>query len=212
MSEQQQNDKTHKPVWKNRIVTPIGRLAFGHISAPDTIGQYATGKYGATILIPKSADISALRDAVLELAKVAHGIAGSPEDALRRVTHPFRDGDLKVGQDGFAGCLYLRAKSKSPPVCKGPDRLDCSPERFYNGCRIRLSLDAMSYVSTERVRNTRGEVETVKMPGVTFLLGAAQFVGDGERLRGGGGGSTGAEFGAVEDAGAAGDSADSLFR
>lgn len=178
--------KEFKPVFVNNVKTPIGRIVFPHVAKKDESGQFATGKYKTTLLIPKDADMTALKTAVLEAARETWGA----EIKLKDIQHPFRDGDAKDSEKypDFAGHISITAKSKNKPVCVGPARkpLDDVESDIYSGCYGRLAVTAMSYLTTVNVKQSDGSIVPEKIRGVTFLLEAVQKTKDGDRIGGAG--------------------------
>jgi hypothetical protein len=161
----QTNDK---PVFVNSIVTPIGTLSFPHLNKPDEGRRYSDGKYKATLLLPKKGvDLGPLKNAVLMCAKKKWPKVTKLDDII----HPFRDGDLK-DVDGYKGCVYIACKSKRRPALVGKMKEEVDGDHFYGGCKARFIVSAMTYMQAGK-------------PGVTLLLDAVQFAGEGERLGGG---------------------------
>lgn len=176
-----------KPVFINDVLTPRGRVAFPHLTAPDSKGRFADDKYKVTLCIPKTTDITALKKAVLECAREKWPKANFK---LTDLMHPFRDGDAKnkkqtqMGKtplDGYDGALTITCKTRKEPNIVGlKAKGDTSfpkleGSEIYAGCDARLILTAMSY-------------ELSGKPGVTFLLETVQKLGDNDRFGGGGGG------------------------
>lgn len=175
-----------KPVFKNDIVTPVGRLSFPHLDKPDEGKKFSDGKYKVTLLMPKQGtDFSTLRAAALATAQEAFG---AQVKTLNDFQHPFRDGDQKAeGKelDGYKGCLYITCKSKQRPMVVDRAKNPIDPKDCYGGCKARLVVTACSYQSTENVRQPDGKVVKQIVRGVTFLLDVVQKVGDDKPLGGG---------------------------
>ena len=164
-----------KPQFVNNLVTPKGRISFPHLSKPDENGRYSDGKYKATLIIPKDANLSALKAGVLKVAQETWG----PNIKLKELAHPFRDGDEKADKmDAYAGSLFITCKTKSRPTVVGPDRKGIDPDEVYGGCDARFVVTAMSYETYDK--RTK---KTVK--GVTFLLDIVQKIADNDRFGGG---------------------------
>jgi hypothetical protein len=201
-----------KPVYINDIVTPIGRLSFPHLAEPDRKGPgkspYADDKYKATLLMAKQGtDFSGLRAAALRCAQEAWGASIK---SLNDFQSPFRDGDTKFDAEGnpragHAGMLYITCKSKARPITIGRNKEGLDPAELYGGCQARFVVTAMSYVTTENVRQPNGTLKTESVRGVTFLLNVVQKMGEGEAFggSGGGGGNARAVAALPDDGGAA---------
>ena len=174
------------------LATPEGVLNFPHIYAPETEGQYASGKYVTTLLIPKTADLTKLKAACLEAAQ-----GQWPElkiTTLGQVKLPFRDGDEKAEQRGFAGCVYIKCKSGYQPSVLGVGKGDKGEFLPYpnakGGDTARLSVTAGAWKQnlekeTYDALKTAGKTvvdglddkgkKTYWRPAVTFYLNAVQI-------------------------------------
>ena len=180
-----------KPIFLNDIVTPIGRVSFPHLVDPDRKAPnkpYADDKFKASLLMPKdSTDFSTLRAKALECAQEAFGPGIK---TLNDFAHPFRVGDQRLNKDGevmpgYAGCLYITCKSKDRPLIIDRAKKNLDPKEVYGGCFARFIVTAMSYTSTENVRQPDGSTKRETVRGVTFLLDVVQKTGDGESFGGG---------------------------
>jgi len=175
-----------KDVYGEKVTSPKGRVSFPHVYEKNTSGKYPSDKYELTLLFPKNTDMSLLEQALMKVAKEAHG---SKIKSLADLVHnPIRDGDEKDNLGGYAGHWYIKAKSSLKPGIIGPDKQPLhDPEQFYPGCWARMSLVPGSY-------------EQGGKPGVTFYLQNIQWLGHGERF-GGGGGNPQNDFDEVEELG-----------
>lgn len=159
----------HKPVFVNDIVTPKGRLSFPHLEKPDSTGRYADGKYKVTLLIPKTANLSGLKEAVAKCAA-----EGWPRQKLKLkdIMHPFRAGDEKAESNpAYKDTIFITCKTKNRPTIVDSQRRGIEAAEAYAGCDARLVVTAMSY-------------EQKGKPGVTFLLDIVQKLGDNTRFGG----------------------------
>lgn len=163
--------KKHETVFGEKITTPKGRLSYPYLLEKNSGGQYPSDKYEATLLIPKSADMSKLKAAVLAVAKQAFGKVMVESDFS---DWPIRDGDQK-DDETFKGHWCIRAKSKNKPGIVGPDVQPLADVEgsIYGGAHARLSLKPFSYMQGGK-------------PGVTFGLQNVQWLGHGEKFGGGG--------------------------
>lgn len=149
-----------------KVTTPEFRLAFPSINKPD---EKNDGKYVITMLFDKSADLSALKSAAKSAAVEKWG-----DKVPKDLRSPFLDGDEK-DLDGFAGCTYVRAKTKIKPVVVDRNRNEIlEPNDVYAGCYCRASVVAFAY----------GGKGTSFEPGVAFSLQALQKLKDGEPFGG----------------------------
>lgn len=156
------------------VKTPKFRVSYPNVFTPSSFpGQEP--KYGVTMLFPKAADLSALK----QLAKEA--IEAKWPDAATRAKivqnpnfkNPFRDGDLeKPDTDGYKGCIFVRATSKMKPglVDRNVQPI-MSEEEFYAGCYAMAAVTAYAY-------STAGNT------GVAFGLQHLQFLEHGEPFSG----------------------------
>lgn len=185
-----------KPTFINNIITPMGRIIYPHLDKPSSASEGAEPRFGVTLLIPKDADVSAMKKALLECAVGAFGaevtIVKDGKKVVRPRTladfkHPFKDGDEKADAleaeekngDHYRGAVFIGPKSKRRPRIVDGKKQDLAPEEVYGGCYGRLVLSAMSYLTVEG-----------KKPAVTFLLEIVQKVKDGDPVGGGGTRST----------------------
>ena len=182
-----------KGVTGDKIVTPRARLSFAHIFRPDTQGQYADGKYKCDLLFNETDDteyqygelkekvkqgVTRLKRSALKTAREAFG----KELKLSDITHPFRAGDEKDGQEAYEGMSFITARSKYKPDIADEKLNRIADEAdLKSGDYVRVSLVPFTYVQG-------------KKRGVSFRLGNIQRLAVGEALGGGSGGSAEADF------------------
>jgi hypothetical protein len=135
-------------------------------------------KFQSTLIFPKSADLTALKAAIVQARDEKWG-AKVPAN----LRFPLRDGAERVKDDGsyWAGygpdMFFMNANSERKPQLVDNLNVELTDEAliektFYGGCYVRALLRAYTYdVSGNR--------------GVTFGLNAVQFIGHGEPLGGG---------------------------
>lgn len=122
-----------------KLITPVARLSFPHVFRRQE-GDMGAGKYAATLLFPKDTDLSALKAAAAACIKVKWG-----DKKPSNLRSPFRDGDEKE-LDGYAGCIYIRATSKTKPgVVDANVQPILDEEELYPGCYVRASLSVYAY-------------------------------------------------------------------
>lgn len=168
----------------NVVTCPV-RLAFANIFKPGKPPRGATeGKYGATLLFPKGADISALGEAaklaLLEKfgsAKLAPtavpGWFTARTGAGAPLHVPFHDGADKPQYPGFEpGSVYITALSKQQPnVINARKEAITDPALVYSGMWALVTLRAFSFEMPEK-------------KGVSFGLQNLMKIADGEKFGG----------------------------
>jgi hypothetical protein len=168
------------------VITPAGIASYAFVWKPQpsmTPGQ--DPKYAITLIVPKKADLSALKAAVKVAAQKKFGDAWEKMARANKLHLPFRDGDEEREDDPlYKGKIFFSAKSKDAPQIVDADLNRITDEfEFYSGCKARISVFAFGY-------DTNGN------KGVAFGLNNVQKLGDGERLSGRRAAED--EFGAVE--------------
>jgi hypothetical protein len=156
------------------VITPAGIASYAYVwkTQPSmTAGQEP--KYAITLIVPKKADISALKAAVLAAAIKKFGDKAKSMIQKGTLKLPFRDGDVEREEDElYANSIFFAAKSSTQPGIVDADRNKIEDEfDFYSGCKCRLSVYAFGY-------DMNGN------KGVSFALNNIQKLGDGERLSG----------------------------
>lgn len=180
------------------LATPEGRLSFPHLTAPETTGQFPSGKFVATLLIPKTADLTAMKAAILTAAQQMWPNLNIT--SLGQVRTPFRDGDERKQQPGMENHYYIKCKSTFKPAIYGLDRKEyIGPIKA--GDFVRLSVVAFPFknnldreVAMALKQAGKLIVEGVDeqgrqsywRPAVTFMLDSVQFRREGPAFGGGG--------------------------
>jgi hypothetical protein len=156
-----------------------GRLAFPKLFKPEQFNGEGEAKYGATILIPKTdaAQLKKIEDAMLADAIEKWGPEKGPKAvaSLKASGKVFcRDGESKAEYDGFEGCMFISASSKTRPTVVDKDKSPISEEsgRIYAGCNVNVIL------STYAQDNGWGKRLNATVTGV-------QFHSDGDAFSGG---------------------------
>jgi len=157
------------------VTTPKGRLSYPHLFEKNESGEYASGMYECLLLIPKSADISSLKDLAEAVAKDKFGDKFKGLDKFKHP--PIRDGDEY--EDDRAGHWVIKAKTKVRPQIVGADPSIAinDSEEVYGGRHAKLSLSCYAY-------------DTSGNKGVAFTLRNVQLLPGGERFGGGSGDPT----------------------
>jgi hypothetical protein len=125
-----------------KLITPKARASFPNLFAPKAFAPGMEAKYSLTLLIPKSADISALREATTQVAKEKWG-----SKMPKKLKSPLRDGDSdESARPEMAGHWFIRATAKTKPGLVDKDlQAIIDPEDFYAGCWCRASLIPFAY-------------------------------------------------------------------
>lgn len=167
------------------VKTPLARLAYAQqLFEPKAKKNSTTKQFGCTLLIPKTADLTALKNEVVAVAVADWGEKAKDLLASGLIKSPFLDGDGKQGLNkdggrkaGHEGHFFIRtiAGEKYPPqlVSKDPKIRITSEAQLYSGCYVYAVVNAFTYDHPENGK------------GVSFGVSAVQFVRDGERLGGG---------------------------
>lgn len=176
------------------LTTPTGRLSYPSLDKKRAPPGGGKEKYSATLIFDKEAQkTDAFKALLADVARVTLEEFGATEpDRLRalQVKQPakkiwsdaIRDGSQKMDRSGepeaaYAGCVYIVASTEFDDVKKSyydPSKNKIEAKTLYPGCLARLRVTAHPWEHP-----TGGS-------GVSFYLVGAQFVGDGERLGGGG--------------------------
>lgn len=176
------------------------RTARGRLSYPWLFAANEDGKYSVSLLFPKSADLSALNEAVDLAAKALFG----PDYAkkypkLKKPTLNTADSP-SIGADADAFPVFIRTSTRADPARRPPQVVDhtaalvTDPGEVYAGRWAMLTITVRAY---DRDGNK----------GVTCYLNNVQILEHADKL-GGGGRSASEEFSPVDIS----ESADAMFR
>jgi hypothetical protein len=199
------------------IRTPLARLAFPFLIKPQEKANDKGEKfleYSATLLFPKTVDLSVLKLAAADVCKKEWGDKAEQwiKDGL--IKTPFLDGDGPQGLNkksgernaGYAGHTFIRTASRQVVSLVNQRREPIrAANDLYYGCYVYAIVNAYTWT------NDKGG------KGVSFGLGGVQLAKAGERLGGGGGIDPEKAFDVIEDEGDApastksGDGAAGLF-
>jgi hypothetical protein len=189
---------------KTPVATGLGVLTYTHIDTPDN-STYGKGLFNATILHPLKDDAyktlnKALREECIRIAKEAfpEEVVNGAIDA-KKIEWPWRNGDKYPKREQHAGNSFMFAKQypkrkdgtpNDPIAVLGPDgRSIISPKAIYWGCLGKLKVTPYSYSLEKKVTKVLpdgSEVEENRViKGVALLLIGVQFVGDGQKFKGG---------------------------
>lgn len=184
-----------------RLHTPKCRVAFASVFKPRAAEEGGKLQYSFTAIIPKTADLKAMRKAAFKCGQAAFGEKWKSRDGKwpEGFRSPFRNGAEKEDYDGFGENIIfitLSANADFPPTVfdKDRSRLDpldpASTSIFYSGCYADALVRPYAYGMDPK--KTKGN------KGIAFGLLGVQKVADGEKLTGGGG-ATADDFEEIED-------------
>lgn len=168
------------------IKTPLARLAFADGLFTPQKSDTGVEKWTCSLLFPKTVDISALKNAALEAAKLEWGDKAIEMIKNEIIKSPFLDGDGKQGKSkqtgephsGFPGTTFIRVtsgKDYRPKLVNQKVLPITSKDELYSGCYGFGVVNAFTWENKENGK------------GITFSLSMFQKAKDGERLGGGGG-------------------------
>ena len=154
------------------------RLAFPAIFTPETVNGEGDPAYSATLILdPKHPQVREIQSAIKDIAKAKWGTKaeqtlGLLEKQDRTALH---DGDLKSNYEGFAGNVYVSARSKARPTVVDRDRrpLTAADGRPYAGCYVNAVIELWAQDNQYGKR-------------INASLGGIQFAADGDAFGGGG--------------------------
>lgn len=127
------------------IVTPEFRVAFSHVfETQKPLQEGGAEKYSVTMLFPKDADLSAMKN----LAKQAVIEKWGPDKAKwpKGLRMPFRDQGEKEYEGFVDGATFCNATSKyKPTVVDGRNQEIIDKDQFYSGCWAKAQINAYAY-------------------------------------------------------------------
>lgn len=154
------------------------RLAFPQLFEAKTVNGEGKPAFSASFLIdPADPQVKAIEAAIEQVAKDKWGAkADAMLTAMRKADKvALHDGDLKATYDGFAGNLYISARSATRPLVINADRspLTEADGKPYAGCYVNASIELWAQDNNYGKR-------------VNASLGGVQFAKDGDAFAGGG--------------------------
>lgn len=173
------------------LTTPPGEAHWAHLAEPDTVGQYADGKYKVEVSWPKSTPLDGLKALFREAAELEWG-----EDV--EFLSPIRDGDAMYDskgnlKDDYQGQWVLSLKSKFQPM-QYDEQGNAIPDLANMGIRAGDTIMASAVVKPYYNAKDRER-------GITLYLRELQRVAKGNKSFGTGGESAFAGKQAPEVAG-----------
>jgi len=175
--------KQKNPAFGETFVTGLCRAQFAKLATPDN-GQYGQGKYTIDGIFEDQAMLQSTIEACHKHAKTIYG-------TIDGIKFPWKDGNAYTQYTGYAGNSYIRVRCSKMPGVVDKNNKPISGEEVYNGAYVRIKCTPYSYEKDEEVLVIEGKTQRkqkLKVKGITLILSAVQFVKDGERFHGGGGG------------------------
>lgn len=166
------------------LKTPLCRFAYTQHLFKLKKDDNGKESWNCTLLFPKDADLSALKELALAAAKEEWGDKAVQmlKDGL--IHNPFLDGDGPQGKNkqtgephkGFPGTTFIRVQSGKdfrPKLVDNQVLPIASPEDFYSGCYGYAVVNAFTWENKEKGK------------GISFGISMAQKTREGEKLGGG---------------------------
>ncbi|QII84199.1 DUF2815 family protein [Bordetella hinzii] len=154
------------------------RLAFPALFEAKTVNGEGKPAFSASFLIdPKDPQVKTIKEAIEAVAKEKW--TSKAADVLRGLEKQdktcLHDGDLKDKYDGFAGNLYISARSNTRPTVLDRDKspLVEADGKPYAGCYVNVSLDIWPQ------DNNYGKRINASLRGVQFYKDGDAFAGGG---------------------------------
>lgn len=172
------------------------RLAFPQLFEAKTVNGEGKPAFSASFLIaPTDAQVKAINAAIDEVAKAKWNTKAEAVLKTMRATDKvcLHDGDLKEQYEGYAGNLYISARSPTRPLVIHSDKSPLTEQdgKPYAGCYVNASIELWAQ------DNNYGKRVNASLRGV-------QFVKDGDAFAGGGAASED-EFDDIAEGAAAND-------
>jgi hypothetical protein len=158
-----------------RVVTPVGRLLYPAIAAPNPAdAKYDAGKYTCGLLVESGKFEEEIKQIAAAILKVGKDVFGADKvKTLKDINQPLRKG-TEDDPEYMRGHYLLKGKSTYVPSVIDAAKRDMSPDevaKIKGGDWGRLVLTVYGYSN--------------KSSGVSFGLDVIQFARPGEPLGGG---------------------------
>jgi hypothetical protein len=160
-----------------KIMLTDVRLAFPSLFKPQAF-EGGTPSFGASLLMATNHKaVAEIRKAFTTLAKEKWGPKADAVLKSLAATDKLclRSGDTKEQYDGFAGNMFLSARSKVRPLILNTDKTPLSEEdgKPYSGCYVNASIELWAQ------DNKFGKRINAQLRGVQFLRDGDAFGGGG---------------------------------
>lgn len=154
------------------------RLAFPVLFEAKTVNGEGKPAFSASFLLdPADPQVQAINNAIEQVAKEKWGARA---DAILKQLRSqdktaLHDGDIKSNYEGFAGRLYVSARSTARPLVIDKDKTPLTERdgRPYAGCYVNASIDLWAQ------DNNYGKRINASLRGVQFLRDGDAFAGGG---------------------------------
>lgn len=176
------------------LKTPLAVVSFAQNLFEARTDDFGKSSYGCTLLFPKTADISELKNLALEAAKEEWGDKALDWIKNEVIKSPFLDGDGKQGRNkdgepmkGFTGHTFIRCKSGAeykPKVFDKHRNPVFDKGEVPSGSQVYAVVNAFTW---DNPRNGKG---------ITFGISLVQVVkkATGDEVLGGSGGPDEKQF------------------
>ncbi len=153
-----------------KMRTPTFRVSFPALYEPKDFEDGKKPKYGVVMLFDSDADLAEMR---AEARKAAIAMFGPKEDWPENFKWPFRNGDKKKDQEGYAGKTFVRASTDRRPGVLDKDKTPSTAEdnALYAGCYARATVVCAAF-------------DAGGGKGVTFYLNNIIKIKDGKEFSG----------------------------
>jgi hypothetical protein len=156
-----------------RVLTPEFRVSYPHVFKPQAPKPTDKLKYSVTMLFPKNADLSGIKE-IIKQAKIAS--FGGKENWPDDLQSPVTDGDnpKHADKEGYKGHWVIKASSnedQKPGVVNQNVEPILDKNDFYPGCYARAHVLATCW-------------EYMGKQGVMFILDHVQKLRDGKPFGG----------------------------
>lgn len=154
------------------------RLAFPVLFEAKTVNGEGKPAFSASFLLdPADPQVQAINNAIEQVAKEKWGARA---DAILKQLRSqdktaLHDGDIKSNYEGFAGRMYVSARSTARPLVIDKDKTPLTERdgRPYAGCYVNASIDLWAQ------DNNYGKRINASLRGVQFLRDGDAFAGGG---------------------------------
>jgi len=154
------------------------RLAFPVLFEAKTVNGEGKPAFSATFLLdPAEAQVQTINQAIEQVAKDKWGTKA--EAVLKQMRAQdktaLHDGDLKANYEGFAGNLYISARSATRPLVIAADKTPLAEAdgKPYAGCYVNASVELWAQ------DNNYGKRVNASLRGVQYLRDGDAFAGGG---------------------------------
>lgn len=154
------------------------RLAFPQLFEAKQVNGEGTPAFSAAFIFPPNHPaVKELEAAIEEVANAKWGEKASAVLKALKASDKtaLHDGDTKADYEGYAGNMFVNARSKTRPTVVGRDRSPLTQEDgvVYAGCYVNAIVELWAQ------SNDFGKRINASLKGVQFLKGGDAFAGGG---------------------------------